>query len=197
MLENFISFDGDLLVAIQNIFSAKWVQDIAIFITHLGDGGAVWIALSLLFLVFKKTRPVGLAMAIALVGSFVINNIILKPLVARTRPYEVIDAVHLLVEKENDYSFPSGHSGSSIAAGLAAYLMCTRLYAINWFERHSSLFRAFGMALLVLAVLISFSRLIVGVHYPSDVAVGMITGSICGIVSEKLVMRKYPLRKNH
>ena len=48
---------------------------------------------------YQKTRRAGIAVGIALLGSFVFNNLLLKNLVARTRPYEVIDGLQLLVGK--------------------------------------------------------------------------------------------------
>ena len=69
----------------------------------------------------------------------------------------MIDGLKLLIEKQSDYSFPSGHTGSSFASAI-----------VLWKE----LPRKYGVMALIVAVLIAYSRLYVGVHYPSDVLAG-------------------------
>ena len=76
-----------------------------------------------------------------------------------------------LVAKPIDYSFPSGHTGSSFAAACAMY---------------RSLPKWAGISLLLLAVLIGLSRLYVGVHYPSDVLAGMLTGILSGYAAHPI-----------
>ena len=103
---------------------------------------------------------------IALFGSLVINNIILKNLIARTRPYDVVSGVQLLIERQSDFSFPSGHTGSSFAAAIVLYKELPKKY---------------GLLALVLAAFIGLSRIYLGVHYPSDVMCGALFGSLIGI----------------
>lgn len=104
---------------------------------------------------------------LALAFSYLINNLLLKNLIARTRPYEVIAGLHTLIGAQRDYSFPSGHTGSSFAA--AVVLFCRLPKRLSSF-------------LLLLAFLIGFSRLYVGVHYPSDIIVGAISGTLIALV---------------
>lgn len=93
-----------------------WIQDnirndiltpIVKFITSLGNAGMIWIAITLILLIFKKTRKLGGICALSLISSLVINNFILKNLVARVRPYDQISALNLIIEKQKDWSFPS------------------------------------------------------------------------------------------
>lgn len=107
--------------------------------------------------------------ALALLGSLIINNLILKNLIARIRPYEIINGLVPLIEKPTDYSFPSGHTGSSFAAACILY---------------RKLPKRFGIPALLLAMLIGFSRLYLGVHYPSDVLFGIISGVGISYVAE-------------
>jgi len=158
----------DILLWIQDNLRQDWLTPIVKFITSLGNAGIVWIVLSILLLCFKKTRPVGIMCAMALIFSLLINNCVLKPIVARTRPYEVIPDLKLLVKKEIDYSFPSGHTGSSFAAG---WVMLRKLP------------KKFGIPAFCLAVAIALSRLYVGVHYPTDVLGGAVSGLVCGILA--------------
>ena len=92
------------------------------FITSLGDGGILWIALALLLLIPRRTRRCGFAMALSLLLCGLFGNVILKPLVARPRPYDINTAVQLLIPRLPDFSFPSGHTYSSFAG--AVTLLC-------------------------------------------------------------------------
>ena len=65
-----------------------------------------------------------------------------------------------------DYSFPSGHTGTSFAAAVVLFLSYPKKYSF-WF--------------LVLAFLIGFSRLYVGVHYPTDVLAGALIGTVIAV----------------
>ncbi|MBP5471428.1 MAG: phosphatase PAP2 family protein, partial [Lachnospiraceae bacterium] len=137
-------------------------------ITHLGDTGIFWILIAIVLLFFKKTRPLGIMAGIALVVAVLINNVIIKPNVGRIRPYEVVDGLKLLIERQHDPSFPSGHSGASFAAAVVFLVKGPK---------------KIGIPAIIMAALIAFSRLYVGVHYPTDVICGIITGTCCAIIS--------------
>ena len=72
----------------------------------------------------KKMRRTGVLMTCSLLGSLIVNNLILKNLVARTRPYEAVDGLQRIIEAQRDLSFPSGHTGSSFAAAVVIFLTC-------------------------------------------------------------------------
>lgn len=99
------------------------------FISGLGDGGAVWIGLTLVLMLFRKTRKTGYMMALALVLGLLIGNLTLKPLIARIRPYDANPDVTLLIDRLSDYSFPSGHTLASFEAA-AVLLLQYRAKAI-------------------------------------------------------------------
>lgn len=172
MLDTIIQFESSILLWIQEVIRQPVLTPIIKFITSLGNHGLIWIAITVCLLLFKKTRKVGVMSAIALMGSLIVNNMILKNLVARIRPYEVIDGLERIIEKQKDLSFPSGHSGSSLAAGVVLF---------------RNLPKRFGIPALILAILIALSRLYVGVHYPTDVLVGILDGILLAILSEFLV----------
>lgn len=134
-------------------------------ITLLGNGGWFWIALGLFFLIPGKTRKVGITVLLALVIGALITNVVLKNAVARMRPYDYTGQILLLIEKQLDYSFPSGHSCASFAAAC----VCVK-----------KLPKKYGIPCMILAVLIAFSRLYVGVHYPTDVLGGIVIGLCSG-----------------
>jgi Membrane-associated phospholipid phosphatase len=156
-----INLDGNILLWIQEYIRQDWMEGIWKWITMLGDSGWFWIALSILLMIPRQTRWIGITSLAALVIGALITNVTLKNLVARTRPYEVIDGLVLLIEKQKDYSFPSGHTCASFAAAGVYWRMMPKKYAV---------------LLLILAALIACSRLYVGVHYPSDVLAGLAIG---------------------
>ncbi len=143
-------------------------------ITKLGNGGAIWIVLALVLLLIPKTRRSGAVLAAALAVDVVLCNLLLKPLVARVRPCDVNTAVQLLVARPQDFSFPSGHTAASFASAVALYLAGEKKL---W------------KPVLVLAVLIAFSRLYLYVHYPTDVLGGAVLGSFAGYVGYRIMKK--------
>lgn len=134
------------------------------YISSLARTGEVWILLALILLCFKKTRKAGVAMGIAMACGYLIGNMGMKNLFARTRPYDVTE-VKLLVAKLHDFSFPSGHTLVSFEAATA----------LTYYHRK------WGIAALALAAVIAYSRLYLFVHYPTDVLVGTLLGIGIGL----------------
>lgn len=146
-----------------------------IFVTHLGDEGYLWIALGIVLLCWKKTRPIGITMLLSLLFDFLIINVTLKGLVARPRPFVVNELIKPLVGGVSPYrSFPSGHSGGSFAAMFALY---------KWVPKK------IGIPALILASLVALSRLYVGVHHPTDIIGGCIIGFLCSVLAYRVVKR--------
>jgi undecaprenyl-diphosphatase len=153
------------------------------FITVIGDGGIGWFLLGIILAFIKKTRRAGLTLlaGVIVIGSF--NNYVVKLLVARPRPFNVvggeelkifvdatltplinIGSVHLF-GMSKDLSFMSGHTVSSAVAA-------TIVYSFN---------KKLGIPVIVVAVLVSLSRLFLVVHYPTDVIAGAIFGVAGGL----------------
>ena len=118
MMSYLLQLDGDILLFIQQYLRHDWMTPFWKFITSLGNAGWFWIVLSIVLLLFKRTRKIGITAIIALAIGALITNVALKNLVARIRPYEVVDGLRLLIERQRDYSFPSGHTCASFAAAL-------------------------------------------------------------------------------
>lgn len=91
-------------------------------ITHLGDGGVLFIAMGVLMLFFSRTRKVGLAVLLSLLGGFLVGNLLLKNLVGRDRPCWLMPEVLLLIESPHDYSFPSGHTLASFETAFSIFI---------------------------------------------------------------------------
>ena len=100
------------------------------FITRLGDSGILWVTLTALLLVFRKTRRVGCVLAAALLIDAVLCNLLLKPLVARVRPCDILTEVQLLIPHPDDFSFPSGHTAASFASVTALWLAGKKQWAM-------------------------------------------------------------------
>lgn len=86
------------------------------FITKLGDAGIIWIVLAVILLLLPKTRKTGLVMMAALCIDLVVCNGILKNLFARIRPCDVNTQIQLLIARPDDFSFPSGHTATTVIA---------------------------------------------------------------------------------
>lgn len=176
-------FEASIILWIQENLRGA-LDSLVVFITHLGDEGYLWIALGIVLLFWKKTRPIGVTVLLSLLFDFLIVNVTLKGLVARPRPFVVNEAIVPLIGGVSPYrSFPSGHSGGSFAAMLALY---------KWVPKK------IGVPALVLASLVALSRLYVGVHYPTDILGGFIVGLVCSMVAYRIVtwaMKKLEAKK--
>lgn len=171
MLETIQHVDSSLLIKFRSFAIHEALTPIVKIYTHLGDTGMMWIAIALLLLLFKHTRKYGLLVLVSMVLTYLFNNLLLKELIDRSRPYDVIDNVQRLIEKQRDPSFPSGHSASSFAAAMCIYLNAPKKY---------------GIPAMFLALLMALSRLYVGVHYPGDVVAGAIVGSLMAWLVHKV-----------
>lgn len=153
--------DREMLLWIQENLRAEDVTKRMKFITALGDRGWFWLATAVVFVCFGKTRKAGVCMGIAISLGAVITNLVLKNWRKRPRPYDVIHELERLIGIQPDWSFPSGHTTASFAAAEIIYLMVSK----SW-----------GKAALLLASLVAYSRMYLGVHYLSDVLAGVSVG---------------------
>ena len=158
-------FDFEILFYIKDHRTA-FLDAIVPFYTSLGDDGIIWIIVGLLMLIPKKTRKCGILVLGALLVMLVINNVILKNIIARPRPCATYPELVELVHVPTSYSFPSGHTVSAMAV------------AFTILTQHKKL----GYVTLVLAALMGLSRLYVGVHFPTDVYGGVIVGALIALI---------------
>jgi len=149
-----------------HLHQTPWLEDLMVEVTMLGTWIVVLSIVSIagLFLWLTRHKYSALLLFVATAGGIGLNNI-LKIGFSRPRPQ-----VFAWGEHTSSWSFPSGHAMSSTVvyitvAYLAARLQKTRLARLA--------------TLTVAAVIVAsicFSRLYLGVHYPSDVAAGVIIG---------------------
>lgn len=166
----------DLLLALQEIHT-PFFDFFFTHITALGDMGILWIAAGILLLCTRKYRRHGFLLLLSLLFAFLLGNVVLKNIVARDRPCWIYPDIPLLIENPKDYSFPSAHSMVGFAAAVSV-----------WYTH-----KKWGIAALILAALIAFSRLYLFVHWPTDVIVGIILGILTAVTvfeADKWINRK-------
>ena len=158
--------DISILYFIQNHFHCGFTDFIFPIITSLGNFGMIWIVTGFCLVITKKYRRYGVLLFIALALTYALGDLVIKPMIARPRPFMEFPGRILLITAPYSHSFPSGHAGSSFCAA-------TILWRAN---------RKLGVISYTLAVLIAFSRVFLFVHYPSDVLAGAILGVLCALL---------------
>lgn len=175
-MEAFFQWEEDFLLFLQNSVRGPAFDAVMRFITSLGDGGFLAIAVCVLLLLVPRWRKVGCTAALSLALDYLLVNLILKNVIARVRPYVLVEGLQLITREPSDYSFPSGHSGAAFAVA-SVLLLCMP--------------RKVGIPAVILAALIAFSRLYLGAHFPTDVIGGILIGCLTGFAAWKLVWKKH------
>ncbi len=167
-----------ILDQLQNVLSNPFLDYFFKTITHFADIGIGWILVAIILTIIPKTRRVGIICCISILIGALITNVALKNIVARVRPYEYKDMI-LLIKEQSDHSFPSGHTTASFAASLVFLKEKLSIGKVR-----------LDYIFLILAILISFSRLYLYVHFPTDVFAGVLVGwvayKMAYIVFEKI-----------
>lgn len=159
--------DIGILLWLQEHVRSDVLTPLFVFITGLGDIGFVWIAIGAVLVTKKRWRAAGILLWIALLSEWLLVDGVIKNIVMRERPFHANPLLLALIEEPDSFSFPSGHTGSSFAAAV-----------VLW----RSLPHKAALPFCLLAVLIAFSRLYVGVHYPTDVLAGAVIGICVGLI---------------
>lgn len=155
----------EILYRIQEMHTG-FLNPLMIGVSALGNGGMIWILIALVLLFFKKTRRCGLLMLLSMAVCFITGNLCIKNLVQRPRPCQIDTAVRLLIPMPGEYSFPSGHT-------LHGFTAATIIFLHN---------KKAGIAALLLAAVIAFSRMYLFVHFPTDILGGIILGVAAAVI---------------
>ena len=221
IFDSFLSFDLGVFEWIQSIQSPI-LTSIMVVITTLGDEGIIFIAAGLVLFATKKYRKVGLAMLISLVVMLILNNLVLKEMLERVRPFYIFDLEGLLADKQA--FIDAGRLGKfdvmvekiqaltekypeMAADWIAKYQypdFVEKLTSFSFPSGHTSsafaacaailfLNRKIGIPAMVFAALMGFSRIYVEVHYCTDVIGGAIVGIIYAVIGVLIAKAVYPL----
>jgi undecaprenyl-diphosphatase len=145
---------------INSASGSKALDAIMLTLTEFG-GGVFWLLSIIILWVYgeSKERRFAVFLAILIIASGVLG-LILKAFLFRPRPYELLTGINLIGLEEYGSSFPSGHSFRAFAGSTLAYRKYGRI----------------ASPLLVLSVAVAFSRVYLGVHYPTDTIAGAFLG---------------------
>lgn len=168
MLHRLQHWEQQTLLWFQERLRRGWLTVTMKIATFLGNGGILWLTTCAFLLFRQQTRRAALTALLSLVFSALVCNAFLKNLVERARPFDKIPGLQFLIRKPHDFSFPSGHTSSSFAVATVFLAMLPM-----WV----------GVTALLIALTIAFSRMYLGVHYPSDVLCGMLLGIVFGIAA--------------
>lgn len=158
-------------------------------ITVSANLGIIFIVLSLIFLIFKKSRRIGIEILVSLViGTIIVN--VLKIIVVRPRPFIDTNSAYYTFYtfagslKQSGYSFPSGHTCAAASFGVMLFIKLNKKYSFLF---------------LLIPLVFGFTRIYFNVHYFSDVVVGLLIGifsTILTIYLSKYIVNKYSNRTN-
>lgn len=153
----------EILLWIQNRLRFDKMNQFWYGITKIGSIPWIWLVISSMLVMISQTRLTGLKALSALGIEIIIVHVLLKQITNRNRPFEEDTRIKPIGKIPQDRSFPSGHACLAFT--------CTLIYLYE-------LSLWFSIPMLILASLISFSRIYLGVHYPSDVLCGIATAII-------------------
>ena len=164
MFELTQTFDSSVLLWIQQNLHNSILDPLMVAYTSLGNYSIIWFLAAAVMVYFPKTRKAGVLVLLAIFLGYMVNNFVIKDLIERPRPWVDISGLEPLIYASNPNSFPSGHTCIAFAV---AGIIC-RTLSKKW-----------ALVSVAAAILMGFSRLYVGVHYPTDVIAGAVIGIIC------------------
>ena len=181
----FAAFDQSMAVLVHKLYDigGGFFTPFFEIISELVHGGIPLIILSLILMLFSRTRRYGTAMLFGLAIGALITNCCLKILIARARPYseetkaffntDLYQKLWMTVGQnvESDKSFPSGHTTAAFASMTALFLTGNKKY--SW-------------AAFIFAFLMAVARIYLVVHFASDVLAGVAVGVLGGILGTLL-----------
>ncbi|MBQ9868211.1 MAG: phosphatase PAP2 family protein [Ruminococcus sp.] len=177
-----MKWEADVLLWIQDNLRNAVLDPICWFFGFIGAHGEFAIVVALLLLIIPKTRRTGCVCACSLGSSYILGNLIIKKIVERPRPYEAVEGLTSLVGNVSGSSFPSGHATATFGCLFAVFLLMPK---------------KFGIPALCASVFMAYSRLHVGVHYPTDVIAGSLIGIFFACLYSFIYKKKFaPKQEN-
>lgn len=157
-------------LGLHQVARRRFWRGLFVAVSRLGDGPMWYLAIVLLpALNLFGTGLDGAVVAWQMASTGIVNLALYKLLkqhVARERPYADCPGIQACTRALDCYSFPSGHTLHAVAYAIV----------LGWH------FPLAGWVLAPYAVLVALSRVVLGLHYPSDVAAGALTGASVAVV---------------
>lgn len=159
--KSLLDLDSDICLKVNGLSGRRFLDKTLFVISKLGDGYVYFIFLFAIIFVFK--RPFVSTFSVYAINSAfnLIVYKIVKKKVKRKRPFNSLQNVSKLISPPDEFSFPSGHSSAA-----AVFCLCTFYYFPT----------PIFIITLIWTLIVGFSRVYNGVHYPGDVVVGYIMG---------------------
>jgi undecaprenyl-diphosphatase len=181
LLEKIIQIDISLFYILNNKATNVVFDFLMPILTNL-DYWKIPLAVMVVLLAIFGKRKGRIAVVLLVLGvalSDQICNTVVKPLVGRIRPCNVLENVRLLVNCTKSLSFPSSHATNIFTGTLIL----------------SYIYRRLQIPLMIIAILVAYSRIYVGVHYPLDVLIGSLLGILCALITisiYRVFSRRFP-----
>ena len=170
----FFNFDKSAFIFMNNLAkkAGGFLSPFCEFISFFGDGGICLIVLSLVLLLFRKSRKTGASMLFAIIVGALFTNVLLKNIVARERPFNenpLYTAFWLEAgaSSVSEFSFPSGHTTVVMTSMTALFLSTNK--KVSW-------------TAYIFVLLTGFARVYLIVHYLTDVLAGLLVGGASGVI---------------
>jgi undecaprenyl-diphosphatase len=148
------------------VYHSPALDAVMLGLSRGATGAALWFALGLLLVLVRPRTAAGVVqMGLAIALTMLLVDGLIKPVVARARPFETVSDVRVVGRQPVSRSFPSGHAANAFAAGYAFACLVPVARIPIW----------------TLAIAVSVSRIYLGVHYPLDVIAGALIGLACSV----------------
>jgi undecaprenyl-diphosphatase len=148
-----------------------WVVRLLHAVSRFGDG---WLWYAVIASLPWAGGAVGPSVAVRMIAVGAVDLIvykIIKRWIARPRPYRTCPGIRACAPSLDEFSFPSGHTLHSVAFSLILTVYYPALAIVVW----------------PFTVLVAVSRIVLGLHYPSDVVVGAVIGALTAAISFNLL----------
>lgn len=170
-LDRMHQLDSHVCVAVNHTSQYRLIRDCFRVVSRLGDG-VIWYSLMIGILYVQGANGVQAVLHMALAG--LVGTLTYKWLKGKTlrpRPYEVCQDIFLTGKPLDKFSFPSGHTLHAVVFGAVALSYFPLLAAI----------------IVPFVLMVGLSRVVLGLHYPSDVLAGAAIGAVIAAISFILI----------